>query len=77
MRRQTTKHGRRYDWGRIFGNRIVTLRRDVDYNGLEHSFVVYVRRAARKFGYRISVSPGDRSVTITVHGKKKPYKKEW
>lgn len=71
------KHGRRYDWSSIFGKKEITLHRDKDYNGLEHSFVVYIRRAARRYGYKVSTSVGDKSVRVVVVKKCRPVHNEW
>jgi hypothetical protein len=68
------KYARRYNWEKIFGRKSSVLRRGVDYNGLDNSFAVHVRLAAKRYGYRVSVSLGEGCVKITVNGKKRPVK---
>jgi hypothetical protein len=66
------KYARRYDWEKIFGRKSSVLRRGKDYNGLDHCFAVHTRLAAKRYGYRVSVSVGDGFVRITVNGRKIP-----
>ncbi len=63
------KHGRRYDWAKIFSSKISTLRRDKDYNGFEHTFSITVHRAAKHYGYKVKVKIGDRNVIVSVVGR--------
>jgi hypothetical protein len=66
------KKGRRYNWFSWFKNREVKLFRNKDYNGLDHTFAQYSRKAAKRHGYLISVTVCDGYIVIKVHGTTDP-----
>ncbi len=64
--------GRRYSWEEWFRQTEFTLKREEDYNGLDHGFAQYVRRAAKRYGYQVEVKVGVGQLYITVHGRIEP-----
>lgn len=59
-------NGRRYPWLEWFSQNKIKLYKDKHYNGLDHAFIQYVRRAAKRYGYIVSIECGVGSVEISV-----------
>lgn len=68
MSKPKTK-GRRYQWDKWFGRSSTKLYRGMDYNGTTTYFAQYIRRAAKRYGYSISIVIGESHIMINVLGK--------
>lgn len=64
--------GRRYPWLEWFSKEKLILYKGEDYNGSDHGFSQYIRRAAKRYGYSISLTIGMGRIIIDVTGKKEP-----
>jgi hypothetical protein len=61
--------GRRYPWKEWFELGKFTIYKGKHYNGLDHAFSQYTRRAAKRHGYLISLTMGEGSITVRVEGR--------
>lgn len=64
--------GRRYQWELWFSKPEIKLYKDKDYNGLDHGFAQYVRRAAKRYGYLVTVKVGVGELKVIVSGRCEP-----
>ena len=58
--------GRRYDWLNHFNQKKFTLVKGKDYAGTTTYFSQYVRRAAKRHGYLISIDVGEGQIVVEV-----------
>ena len=61
--------GRRYNWHEWFSQKEFKLYKDIDYNGVTTYFASYMRRAAKRHGYIITIVLGESDMIVTVHGR--------
>lgn len=69
---EAKRKGRRYQWELWFSKSEIKLYKDKDYNGLDHGFAQYVRKAARRYGYIVSVKVGVGELKVTISGRIQP-----
>lgn len=64
--------GRRYDWLAWFGRPKTKLIHGEDYNCTTIYFASYIRRAAKRHGYLVSLDVGEGEIELVVNGKVNP-----
>lgn len=60
----------KYDWSELFNGEGRVYVRGVDFDCLPYGMMRNVYQAARRHGYRVSVSVGVDSVTVRVLGRR-------
>lgn len=64
--------GHRYDWLEWFSHSKIKLYKNRDYRGTTTYFAAYVRRAAKRHGYDVSVKAGEGEILIEILGRTEP-----
>lgn len=64
--------GHRYPWEYWFSHNEILLEKRVHYESLDHGFAQYIRRAARRYGYKVSLVVSEGKILMTIHGKVEP-----